>query len=277
MPDHQTLFHIVTDLHHGPDRKRKLGSRALDLVDGLVADVGAMGSSFLFDLGDHINDVGPEEDRRFLTQLAERYAGLAVPRRHAIGDHDVVNLSVDEVEACLGTVLAHGVIEFDHCRVVLFTPNVKYPDDFGAKGYLCAPHDIAWLQQALSEGSKPSIVLSHVPLWPLSMVGNAYFAERPWLGQYRNAAALTDVLRAAPNLLACLAGDTHQPYAFLVDEVPYVGLPSATEAIGDTLEPSGAWARVSVDASGLTVSLTGARPMSWSWAPPVRGAGITSP
>lgn len=261
MPDPHLIAHIISDLHHGPNRARKLGSHAIGVLDAMIADARATASPLVVDLGDHINDIDAASDVQHVAQLAESYARVPGARHHLFGDHDLINLTASTFTDTIAGNTGHAIIHAPPLRIVCFAPEVRYPSDMATHGYECADSDLAWLSTALNATATATIVLSHLPLVPLTMAGNAYFEGKPWLGQYRNVRALTAIVRSAPNVVACLAGDTHQHYHVEIDATHFIGLQSATEATEPDGAPAKSWTRVTWTPGALHLETFGARPI----------------
>src|SRR5690606_12070242 len=72
---------LLTDVHHGPSRVARDAPPALDGLTSVLRRLEREPATLLLDLGDRINDVGPEQDLRHLEEVASAFA-LSTKERH---------------------------------------------------------------------------------------------------------------------------------------------------------------------------------------------------
>ncbi len=155
MPDRLKIS-IVTDIHCGEDRQFKKGTAALGLLDRYVEHVRQTAPDVVVDLGDRISDASVEDDRRNLQAVAERFARIATPRFHLVGNHDVINLSRRDNEHALQVSLKHQVLETGGWRLVFWQPDVTTVGKFGMRAPSVA--DLDWLENApIPHSSQPLV------------------------------------------------------------------------------------------------------------------------
>ena len=197
---------LVTDIHHGPAKMTKKGDDALPLLARFVTRANEAGPDFVVDLGDRISDIDAETDRRLEDEVAAVMTGLAVPRLHILGNHDMVHLDRQANADALGNDMAHRVVDADDVRLLLWQADVNI--DWHS-GLTATDADLDWLRATLVADDRPTVVLSHVPLDNALMDGNYYFQNNPQFAGYRNGSAIREVLRETGNVVACIAGHTH--------------------------------------------------------------------
>ncbi|WP_276481467.1 metallophosphoesterase family protein [Paraflavitalea pollutisoli] len=138
-------------------------------------------------------------------------------RLHVIGNHDTDSgfthaqcVSVWGMSAPYYTQVVNGF------RFIILNGNEKgSPAHKGGYPAYIGPAQTTWLQQQLSEGTEPIIVVSHQPL-----VG--YLAVD-------NAAAIQQLLTAARHrVVLAINGHTHVDQLQYVDDVPYLTINSAS-------------------------------------------------
>ena len=96
---------LISDIHHGPDIGSKKGTAAKRLFAKFQRWLAASDAEVVIDLGDRITDQGPDLDRKRLSEVAEWFKKIRVPRHHMAGNHDIDCLSLSENEALLGEPL----------------------------------------------------------------------------------------------------------------------------------------------------------------------------
>lgn len=255
---------VVTDLHHGPDRGSKMGSRAIPLLRAALERFERARVDLVVDLGDRINNAGSPQDGdarvdelRLTREVAEAFAACAVPRVHLTGNHDVVHLSRAEAIAGLGGMTGSRRLSLKGTDLIFWDADVTPADG----GFRFSDADLAWLEAALADGTDPAIIFTHIPFDDGSMVGNPYFESRyAGYGTYRNGAAARAIVRRSDRVRLCLAGHTHW-FAFnRIGSTAHVTLPSLTDSCHTPGEPEAASAMVSVG-DRLVVDVAGARPV----------------
>ena len=89
---------IVTDIHHGPTRYTKLGALGLPLLEQFRDDVSETGADLIVDLGDRITNIDHDADMILMREVTSVFDGMAIPREHLLGNHDLHHLSIAENE-----------------------------------------------------------------------------------------------------------------------------------------------------------------------------------
>lgn len=160
---------------------------------------------------------------------------LKAPIAHALGNHDVWGWN----KAASGTTgdeprwgkkwfLAefgqeHPYRSFDQgaWHFVVLDTLLQTPD--GYNGFL-DEEQMAWLKDDLAKTRKPTLVMSHIPLFSITPVATAY---DPKTGDWtvggnmmtKNVDAIREVFAANPHVKIALSGHTH-----LLDRVDYAGV-----------------------------------------------------
>ncbi|MCB0992291.1 MAG: metallophosphoesterase [Acidimicrobiales bacterium] len=247
MPDCLRLA-LVTDIHCGRESLTKKGSLAPELLDRFAGFVADYEPDMVVELGDRITDTDPEADRAALDAVARSFDAVAAPRAHLMGNHDLVHLTVDENQELLAHPMASASVDLAGWHLVFWQAD---PSMSGAHEPTIAPDDLAWLQSDLAATDLPSIVFTHIPLDSASMRGNFYFEANPQYGGYSNARAAQEVISAAGNVAACVAGHVHWNNLSRIDGVPYVSLQSLTESYTTQGRASASWATIELEAHQL--------------------------
>jgi 3',5'-cyclic-AMP phosphodiesterase len=251
---------IVADIHHGRDSLTKKGSAALPLLDQFIAQANAGSFDAVIELGDRISDQDPETDRRLQRAVAERFARLAVPRHHVVGNHDRAKLSMRENTALLDAPMESRSVAIGGVRIVFWQPDVSLTP---ARGFHLADGDLQHLEMLLGDDDRPTVLVSHVPLSGHAQTGNYYFEKNPGHATYAEIGAIRRAIAAAPSPVVAIAGHVHWNTLTTVDGTPHLTLQSLTETF-TTGMPSGCTAVLEIDRDVLRWSVTGRDPFTAS-------------
>ena len=162
-------FAAVTDLHFGravPHRgvDRKLTVRAPALTAAFVADINRrVRPDFVVVLGDVIEDEAPQADLDNYTEAVAILSGLNMPVRYVYGNHDLVNLTHDQLLTISGEIALNSSFDVKGWHLVRLhsTASFERPDRSGREPGLraeIAPEHLNWLDQDLAAANRPTII-----------------------------------------------------------------------------------------------------------------------
>lgn len=253
---------VVADVHYGPDQGTKLGSRGLELLKAVLEEMEARRPDLLVDLGDRINEVDETADARHLRQVAATFAAHDVPRVHLLGNHDVDHLDRERNEEALGGTLAHQARVLGDWRLLFWNPDCRYVPRQG--NLRLREEDLAWLDAALHDDERPTVLFSHAPAHRSPMDGNLYFERHPESRAWHvNVEEATRLLERHRQVLLCVNGHTHWNALGFRDGIAFTTLPSLTESFTTPPQPSAAWALLELG-DPITWTVYGRDAMSWS-------------
>jgi hypothetical protein len=245
---------LLTDVHHGPSRVARDAPPALDGLTSVLRRLEREPATLLLDLGDRINDVGPEQDLRHLEEVASAFALSTKERHHLLGNHDVKLLSQEENARVLGGPVGHTVLRRAGWTLLLWSPPPLYRRD----GCLVPEDDVAWLVRALDELDGPAALFTHVPFHAGSMLGNYYFeGDHAGGAVYRDAERLLPLLLANDHVKVAVAGHVHWNSVNVVDGVPFLTVQSVSELATTAPRPAGAWARLRLEPDAVALHVHG--------------------
>jgi len=274
MPRSQLKIAVVTDIHHGPKSKTKVGPAALGLLNEFVDFANDWDADIVIDLGDRISDCDNATDRELTADVAGVFQRVGTQRRHMLGNHDLEYLTAEEGEALLGVSLSSESIDVNGYHLVFWQADAHIDH---STGFRLRAEDLEWLIADLNATDLPSIVFSHVPLDGSDMTGNYYFEANSELSRYQETDRIREVLRAAGNVVLCVAGHVHWNRLNTVDGIPYLSLQSLTESFTTAPEPAGAWSTIRIGddihwechgADPLNAKIP-LRPLDRHWIPPL--------
>ena len=232
---------LVADVHHGANHGTKLGEAALPLLARFRDWCAQTGPGLAIELGDRINDRDAEHDARLTREVAGAFSRFPVPLAHLLGNHDCFALARAEAEAAFQMSFAPRSVDLGGFHLVFWNADTAL---HRGRGFVAAQQDLDWLAADLAATDLRTVVFSHLPLDGGSMAGNLYFEEGAalGLGGYANARDVQRVLEASGRVVLCVAGHTHWNALSFIDGIPYVTVPSLTDAFMTWPKPAAAWA-----------------------------------
>lgn len=260
---------ILGDVHHGPPAATKRGDLALSLLEDVVRRIEDEKPDLVLDLGDRINDIDPQTDRRLAREVGDVFRRLTAPRVHLLGNHDMHFMDRAANEEALQTSVSHRVHDLGAWRLVVFQPTVEIrrPGGFAP----IDEADIEWLCSSLMASEQPALVVSHVPVSGHAMETNYYFEGRAEFSTYPNRKRILDILDGVAAPLAWISGHVHWNTMIQIAGVPHITIQSLSESFTTGGEPAGAWGSLSLSTEGIDLSLRGNDPFHVRLPLPRRG------
>lgn len=219
---HLTDVHVQPELHAGAGFAACLDHvHALDDPPELI----------LFG-GDNIMDVAGQSAERGDEQLAVWRSVLEnhckLPRRIAVGNHDVLGMTQDAGKAWAVRQfgLEHHYYSFDHGPWHFIVLDSTEPQPGGGYKARLDREQSAWLERDLAEtpADRPILVLTHIPIITVTSFFDGenektgdWVVPGSWM--HLDARRLKDLFARHPNVRLCLSGHEH-----LVDQVTYNGV-----------------------------------------------------
>jgi hypothetical protein len=231
---------VITDIHYGPDRYSKKGDEAFALLEDFIGRVNSMDVDLVVDLGDRISNADPDNDRKYLAEVASAFNSLTRERHHLIGNHDVVHLAVEEQEKILGASLQSHSLERRGWHLAFWNTSCVLHE---GEGFFLEQDDLDWLAADLAATDLPGVVFSHMPVDTGSMVGNYYFERRYAHGErHRNASRARDLIERSEKVIAVVSGHVHWNQLHFMDGIPHFSLQSVSETFTTHPHAAGSWA-----------------------------------
>jgi Icc protein len=260
----ELVFALIADPHFGKEARHEGKLRKLTLQAGPLArqfvrrmnDV--VHPDLVFNLGDDIEDESPEKDRERYRECISILAGLKSQIRHVAGNHDLINLTEDDLREIWGHMapLFYSFDEKGIHFVVLLTHETK---DVSAN---IDAEQIEWLARDLEQTTFPTIVLMHHVASEQDLTHNRWFCSAPEICRIKERAALRAVLVASKKVLAVFNGHAHWNHFDLCDGIPFFTIQSLTENLDEDGpgRPAAAWAVCRLSDERLIVEIEGNDP-----------------
>jgi Icc protein len=288
------VFALCTDLHFGPEalyrgKLRKLSAHAGPLLERFVRRMNdEVHPSLVLNLGDDLEDEGPEVDRARYGDVMRILGGVEGALAHVAGNHDTVHLSTDDLSAAWRTSSPRAIAPeagaplhyaFDHGGyrfVILHTHEVK------DREISVGDEQLAWLAGELAALDKPCFVAMHHPVADQHLVGNRWFEGRANIALVRERKKLRALFeethaRAAKEpgaasreakVLAVFNGHVHWNHLAVHAGIPYVSIQSLVENLDDDApgRPAEAHAVVRVSRARVVVEVAGQETARYQFA-----------
>jgi len=231
---------VITDIHHGPPTQTKRGDAALALTADFVRFANEQGVDAVLELGDRISDVDPATDHASMAEVARLLDGLAMPRHHLDGNHDLIHLDRADNARILGREAGHRIVPLGAWDLVLWQADPATRND-GMRSLALKDDDFTWLADVAKQATRPLLIASHTPVSPHPMTGNFYFENIPQCGAFPQAAAMRRALGEARAPVAAISGHVHWNTLAADNGITYLTQQSLTESFTTSGEPAGAW------------------------------------
>ena len=257
---------IIADIHNGPVTSfrgniRKLGDQAMALAKGFVgAANGLERLDAVVHLGDAIEDVDVETDRRHYSEVVSALRSLRAPVLHVTGNHDNRKLDDSVLYELRGATPSFPITVKGVELLMLRTYS-------GKGGCFTTAEDLALLEKQLDSGSGAALVFAHHGLADQDLTGNPWFEHAPHLALVDQRDEARGIMSAHDRVRAVFNGHLHWNSLVIHKGRPYFTIHSLTENIAAPNEPpvpAAAWALVELWEEELKVTVRGNDARDWS-------------
>lgn len=219
---------VIADIHYGDKNSRdgfkyNKPSEGFEKLKSLL-DRRKSKLDFLVLLGDQIDAVDEETDRRRLKEISEYFKGLQVESRFLIGNHELKNLDKEEVNQILDEN-NYGVIRRNGKQFIFL--------DTLHKGYevKLGEQQMKWLKGKIQNFQGQSILFSHAPLNNFNPSNNRWLEGRREKARIKNHEELTMALENSNNKILSISGHAHQNSIKITQNTVYITMQSFAENI----------------------------------------------
>jgi 3',5'-cyclic AMP phosphodiesterase CpdA len=255
-------FALISDVHLGPPashqgKLRKLTHLSEELVEGFANRMRQeLQPDLVINLGDVLEDEAPLPDRQRYARFVELLSRIGKPLLHVAGNHDTINLSLEELCGMWGNT-ASAVYSQDHHGIHFA---VLRTIEHGGERVELPEEQLRWLERDLAATQLPSIVLMHHPASEMRLEGNRWFEKRPNLCRIVERRALREVIEQSAKVLAVFNGHVHWNHFDVIAGIPYITLQSLIENLDEDApgRVAGAYAVCDLDDRRLVVTVYGA-------------------
>jgi len=267
---------LVTDLHFGPEARfggklRKLTARARDLACAFVDRMnGEVRPDLVVNLGDDIEDEGPEADRARYAECQAVLRGAEAELVNVAGNHDTIHLSAADLlsawrEPATATSLLYRSFDRGGVHFVVLHTRERKDHDVSL-----GDEQLAWLERDLAASPGPTLVLMHHSAADQDLRGNRWFEGSPHICLVRERRKIRALLERHGGVRAVFNGHLHWNHLDLIAGIPYVTLQSLIENVDDDApgRPAAAHAIVRVSKKRIVVEVEGAERARYQFEQP---------
>ncbi len=270
---------LVTDIHFGPHalyqgKLRKLAAHAPDLLRAFVARMNdVVRPDLVVNLGDDLEDEGRAADAARYHEVLDILARLDAPVLHVAGNHDLVNLTADDLLEAWRRFEAGD----QTARRLYYSRDVGgyhlvFLHTIEEKDLVVRMDDeeLEWLRADLASTSRPTLVFMHHSAADQHLVGNRWFEGRANICLLRERKVLRSILERSGRVLAVFNGHLHWNHLDLHAGLPYVTVQSLIENLDDDApgRPAAAHAVVRVAPHRVVVEVGGAEQARYQFERP---------
>ena len=138
-------------------------------------------------------DVDPATDHANMAEVARLLDGLAMPRHHLDGNHDLIHLDRADNARILGREAGHRIVPLGAWDLVLWQADPATRND-GMRSLALKDDDFTWLADVAKQATRPLLIASHTPVLATSddrqLLFREHTAMRGLPAGSRDAAAL---------------------------------------------------------------------------------------
>ncbi len=254
---------LITDVHahdtNSPNEHKVMVNWA-ERVTAFVNAANDWPADTVVSLGDYVNGafvMGAElgDAARIPGILDEAVAALTAfdgPIHYVVGNHDVYNLSKDQILASTGAESTYYSFDLGGFHFVILDAQFdKNENDYGHIAWmvqgLIPTIEMDWLQADLAASNLPTVVFVHQPL-------DSDFALLAGGPPIFNHLAVRDVLTADGDVIAVFSGHDHDGNYSEIDGIHYVTF----VAMVDHTEPTPpTYAQMTFDAEARVITIEG--------------------
>jgi len=231
-PDNMNSIKLVLigDMHYGADSGCRPGTEVKPLLTQFTGLVNtAIQPKAVVEMGDRINNMDHDEDRRNLELVVEQLdRQLAMPTFHVIKNHDTIFLKKEETSQVFSEQASWRSFYFWGFKFI-FLDTVD--PLIGYCGGRVGAEQLEWLDKTMQEDETPKLVFGHHPIDHQSMKNNANFTkDDAHLNFVENAAEVRAVLENGKRFSLYCCGHMHWFHFLVGSKGTFVTVPSFTEA-----------------------------------------------
>jgi len=242
---------LFGDLHVGINKGNLPGKDALGLLQKFVKYLNDnIKPDLAIDLGDRLNSVDNEGNKKNLNLLASVLSELNCPIKYILGNHDLDNITLKENEEILNTSLSNQMISLEGFRFLLI--NSQDPIIDGIGGWI-SEESLSWIEKELKKSSDKFVLFTHQAIDDQSLDGNKNFNNIEKLAFVCNKRAIRDLLNKYSNVIASVNGHLHWSNLFF-EKIPFITVPSFTETWNIYDRVCGAYTIIDFYEGGILVS-----------------------
>lgn len=228
---------LITDVHYGENTNysniggehyvNSFGAQAEKLLKSLQSEMAE--TDLIINLGDLIHTKNHDEDVLNYKKALALFA-CGKPVRHIRGNHDMINIDVEEWENMTGEKSYYSFDMGGYHHVMLDGKFVGKKE--GISPYVVDDTQIEWLKEDLKKTQLGTLVYCHFALGNQPMARINYFKEKPQNAFIGNKEAIRKIFEDSKKIIAVFNGHIHFFNEETINNIRYFTIPSLTENDG---------------------------------------------
>jgi len=244
----QLSFTLVGDIHMGPSNSTRPGEETPGLMKRFVEEInGSPEVDFLVELGDRVNNLNYEKDRENALKFARIMSSLSVPYYPILGNHDIHYLTKEENREIFDRPVENRVAFVKGYKLIFL--DTEEPVIEGVGGSV-SNEQLKWLERELNSDDLSKIIFAHHPADDQEIRDNPHFVQFPQLAFVENREKVRETVGRGKNVLAYINGHVHWLGLYECNRIPYISVPSFTEAWPEKSGAPGMFAQVFISENG---------------------------
>lgn len=217
MSEQPARIGLLSDVHARSEDEEEVLTELRWVVDRFD---GEFGPDHVFVLGDLVEDEDAATDREHVRAVREAVESGEFPVTYLLGNHDVENLTRDELRDLLDQEAFHGRVEIAGQEVVYLDSSA--PRLRGPRGEL-GDEQLAFLEEILPDLSD-ALALVHHPVGFVDLADNDWFAEFPERAFLGDRKDLLRTVEETGGLRATVNGHIHETHAVRFWDLDHVSM-----------------------------------------------------
>ncbi|MCX6762984.1 MAG: metallophosphoesterase [Candidatus Moranbacteria bacterium] len=255
-------FAIITDIHLGPEEYhkgilRKVNKNVKTFLGDFIKEMNKnVKPELVIALGDLIQDENPVSDKDNLNYIIESLKGLNCPVYYVAGNHDLKNISEDDLAKLFKQKSLYYSFDSGHFHfIVLFSK--RFDDKIR---FYISDKQKKWLQKDLDGTEKQCLVFVHYGLADQDLTENPFFEGKPEKCLVMNRKEIRSILSKSKKVIAAFDSHLHWNRMYKHNSIPYFTIQSLVENEDDKGLPSQAYAVVDIEDKKISVEIKGNYP-----------------
>lgn len=230
---------IINDVHVGKPlmhkgRVRSSSGSVLKIFESFLYEISKRHQpDLIINMGDLIRSDSKEADLYAYSNLLNHYKLLNIPTIHLLGNHEIKQMQIAEVEAKWQEYgfeqNSYGFRSFHEIEILWLGIGIE------EGRYVLPLEQVKWLEQILGQSSKPLFIFIHCPIDNHDVSGNFFFEalddRKKDILFIKNYESVRNLISLNSNVVAVLQAHLHYFHVNCLEDLPFITCP----AMGDNI------------------------------------------
>lgn len=230
---------IINDVHVGNplmqgDRERSFSKEVMEMFPTFLQSLSERHQPDLFiNMGDLIRSEAKDIDLERYSSLIESYKALRRPVVHLLGNHEIKQLTCDEVERVWRL---HGFNQESYGYRTVGDVDIMWLGiGNDVEGLSLPDEQLKWLEESLKLSTRPLMIFTHCAIDDQDVNGNFFYEfydgrrkDRLFL---KNQQVVRELIHSRPNVIGVFQAHLHYFHSKILNRVPYITCPAMNDNI----------------------------------------------